>query len=401
MIIFTIIITIFLIYYIKYIKYTGLLPLLALFIGGIFLVLFYFEHIIGGIPLFYSDEILFMSGTTSVTRFSEKYLWFLINDFMLKYDLSFNGFMLKMINIPVSAIALLVLWRIFKNKNIFLLPIALPYFSFIATKNLRDIPILCLSFFSIYMFYSRKSPYVILSCISLVILFFLRPFTACLITTIILLQIIYQIGKKLIKLKFYKNHIKKIVILFIITFILLPLFGGNIIMIIKHNLNKFIYYVIGEGHEELAELRSPHYTSGNKLKDFIVAGIRYSFTPIPTSIIIRAAGGGSDWGFVDDLIRIYNQIIYYILLGYLIMNVRYITKIFTRMTYGQKAVILYLLSYWPIYSLYLYGVSHQRIKIPFQIAVFLIVFIIKNYKKRVIIFNNEQYERLLNRKVTI
>jgi len=399
MIIFTLSIIIFSIYYIKNIKQTGLSPLLIFFIGGIFLVFFYFEHIIGGIPLFYSDEITYMSAAKSVTQFSDRFLWYLINDFMLEYDLSFNGFMLKMINIPIAASTILVLWHIFKNKKIFLLPVVLPYFSFLATKNLRDIPILCLSFLSIFMFYSRKSSYVVVGCISLGMLFFLRPFAAGVITIIILLQIIYQVGKKLIKLKVYKKHIKKLVVLFIITLILIPLFGGNITMNIEKNLNRFIYFVIGGGQEERAESRALHYTSGNKLKDFTVAGIRYIFTPIPTSIIIRAAVGESEWGLVDDLIRIFNQIIYYILLGYLIMNARYIPKIFTKMTYGQKAVILYLLSYWPIYSLYLYGVGHQRLKMPFQIAIFLIAILIKNYKKRIIIHNKEQYERLLNRGV--
>ncbi len=303
----------------KKIKKIGLSPLLIFLISLSLLILFYFEHIISGLPLFYSDEIKYMDEATSVTLFSDRYLWYFINNLILQYDISFNGFMLKMINIPVAAGSLFVLWLIFKNKKIFLIPIILPYISFIATKNLRDIPILFLSFLSIYMFYRRKSLYFIIGFISSVLLFLLRPFAVVTIITIILLQMIYQIGKKIIKLKLYKAYIKKIAVLVIISLILVPIVGSFINITVEKNINRFLYIVFGEGQGISAEARvdsDPLYYSGNKFRDFIVSSIRYIFTPIPTSIIIRAISGGSEWGVVDDLIRIFHQIIYYVLLSY-------------------------------------------------------------------------------------
>lgn len=400
MIIFVVFTSLFLIFYVKTINKTGLSPFLLFLVAGISLVFFYSEHIISGLPLFYSDEITYMSSSTSVSLFMDRFLWYFINNLMLEYDVTFNGFMLKMVNIPVAAGFLFVLWHIFKNKKIFLLPIILPYFSFTATKNLRDIPILFLSILSIFMFYNRKSLYSIIGFICLGLLFLLRPFAVGVIIIIMLSQMGYQIGKRMIKLKIYKVYIKKIIVLAIIILFLAPVVGPYIKITIEKNINSFFYSVTGDGQDERAESRvqnDPRYASGNIFKDFIVACIRYVLTPIPTSIITRAISGGSEWGVVDDLLMICNQIIYYMLLAFLITHARFIPKIISKMNSGQKVIILYLLSYLPIYSFFLYGVSHQRLKIPFQVAVLLFVLLILGHKKRVIKPYRKQYERLLDR----
>ena len=153
--------------------------------------------------------------------------------------------------------------------------------------------------------------------------------------------------------------------------------------IVKH-YNWFIYTTFGEGYEMKVEKRvqnDPQYASGNRVKDFCVASVRYAVAPIPTSIFVRILEGGSEaWGVVDDIIRFLNQIGYYVLSGYLIINARNIWPAFHKMSVSGRAFILYLLTYWPIYSYHLYGKSHQRLKLPLQIAILLIAIGVSRYK---------------------
>ena len=115
------------------------------------------------------------------------------------------------------------------------------------------------------------------------------------------------------------------------------------------------------------------------IKDMAIAMIRYAATPIPTSVLERALEGGSDlWGLVDDSIRLIHQTIYYGMLVYLLAHWKAALIAIQSLSKYQVALTLALLSYWPIYSFHLYGVTHQRSKIPLQIVVFLLVVLVRN-----------------------
>ena len=336
---------------------------------------------------FASDEITYINAALDkLPSDLNRFLWFFINYLILNYDISFNRFALKIINIPIAAGFLLVLWHIFKNKRIFLIPVILPYAAYIAIKNFRDIPIFLFTALTILLFYQRKPIYMILSLISLGMLFFLRPFAAIIVFVILLLQILLLTIKPLKRLAISKRFTKKILILIIISVIISP-FAAPVVRhsIVKH-YNWFIYTTFAKGYEMKVENRvrnDPRYASGNKVKDFCVASVRYAVTPIPTSIFGRLIKGGAEqWGMVDDLIRFLNQIGYYFMLIFLILNARYIPVVFLKLTPAGKAFVLSQLTYWPIYSFHLYGVTHQRLKIPLQIVVFLIAMGVSEYKKK-------------------
>ena len=165
---FTIITVIFLFYYKKYYKDTGTSPLLVFFISLLLLSLFSFECSLRGIEFFASDEVVYINAASDKLPSSpDRFLWYFINDLIINHDISFNGFALKLINIPIAASFLMVLWLIFKDKRIFLIPVILPYFAYIATKNLRDIPIFLFTALTILLFHHRNPIYIVLSLISL------------------------------------------------------------------------------------------------------------------------------------------------------------------------------------------------------------------------------------------
>jgi hypothetical protein len=385
--IFLVIITIiFLFYYKKYYKKTGLSPLLIFFIATFFLSFFCLECIYRGTDFFFSDEVSYINAASDkLPSRPDRFLWYFINDLILNHDISLNGFALKVINIPFAAGFLLVLWYIFRHKKVFLIPVILPYFAFIATKNIRDIPIFLFTALTILLFHHRKPIYMVLSLISLGMLFLLRPFAAVIVFIISLLQICLLTIKSLKGLAISKRFSQKILILVVIVMIISPF----AVTVVRHSIvshyNYFIYTTFAEGYEMLIKNRvqnDPRYASGNKFRDFCVASVRYAVTPIPTSILGRLMKGGSEyWGLVDDLIRVVNQFGYYFMLVFLILNVRYIPAVFLKLTPAGKAFILSFLTYWPIYSYHLYGVTHQRLKLPLQIVVFLIAISVFEYKK--------------------
>jgi hypothetical protein len=400
MIFLAIITMIFIFYYKKYYKDTGVSPLLIFFISLFLLSLISIESVFGRLPFFASDEVKYIEiglGIIEMPSGPDRSLWFFINHLILNYDVSFNGIALKLINIPIAACFLMLLWRIFRDKRVFLIPVIFPYFAVLAIKNLRDIPIFLFTVLTILIFHNRKPIYIVLSLIPLAMLFLLRPSAAVIVLIILLSQIFLLTIKLLKKLVIYKRLSQKILILVIIAMIVSP-FAGPMIFRFNVNLyNYFSYIIFGEGYEVDIGNRvqnDPRYVSGNKLRDLCVASVRYAVTPIPTSILGRFTKGGSEWwGWVNDLILIANQIGYYVLFGYLIINARSIWSVFRQMSAMGRAVILCFLTYWPIYSVSLYGITHQRLKLPLQIAIFLIAMSVSRYKKnrRISLIKNKDH----------
>ena len=386
MIFFITITVIFLFYYNKYYRDTGNSPLLIFYVSILLLSLFSFECSLRGIEFFESDEIGYINvALDKLPSSPNRFLWYFINDLIINHDISLNGVALKLINIPIAAGFLMVLWLIFKDKRVFLIPVILPYVAYTATKNFRDIPIFLFTALTILLFHNRKTIYIVLSLISLGMLFLLRPFAAVIVFIILLLQICLLTIKPLKRLAISKRFSRKLFILVVIAMIISPF----AVPVVRHSIvgyyNWFIYTTFAEGYEMKVENRVQsdfRYASGNRVKDFCVASVRYAVTPIPTSLFGRFVKGGSEqWGLVDDLIRLVNQIGYYFLLGYLGLNARNIWPVFRQMSVAGRAFILCLLTYWPIYSYHLYGVTHQRLKLPLQIAIFLIAIGVSEYKK--------------------
>jgi len=388
MVLLLILTTIFLFYYKKYYKVTGSSPLLIFFISLFLLSFISLEYALRGTAFFISDELSYINiglGKVAWPSGTDRLLWFYINYLLLNYDVSFNGIALKLINIPIAACFLMALWFIFRDKKIFLIPVILPYFAVIATKNLRDIPIFLFTTLTILLFHHRKPIYMVLSLISLAMLYLLRPFAAGIVFIILVLQIFLLTIKPLKKLAISRRYSLKILILIIIAIIITPFAVPSVQYKIGGYYNYFIYTTFEKGQEQLIENRvqnDPRYASGNRVKDFLVASVRYAVTPRPTSLFgLLMAGGSRYWGAVDVLINIVNQIGYYVLSVYLIINARNAWYAFRQMSVMGRAVIVCLLTYWPIYSFHLYGITHQRLKLPMQISIFLIAMCVSKFKQ--------------------
>ena len=116
-------------------------------LAGIFLCLAGLEIISGSIDPLKSDELFYIETATS-TELSELFdkkraLWHGVNYWVLNIDVGLNGLALKVVNIPLYALLIYCLFRIFdRRKIVWLLPIFLPYSLWVATFNLRDVPIL-------------------------------------------------------------------------------------------------------------------------------------------------------------------------------------------------------------------------------------------------------------------
>jgi len=380
---------VFLYYYKKYYKHTGIYPLLIYFISLCLFILFSIESSFGQLAYFESDEQKYID--IALGRIWEapsgldRYLWILLNRLILNYDIYIDGIPLKLINIPFAALLIMVLWRIFKDKRIFLIPVILPYLAILSIKNLRDIPIFLLSALSVYLFHHPKPIKIILSIICLLMLILLRSFAAIIVAVILLSQILFLHLKKHKKIKISKILRQKTIILIIFFLMGLPLLGQWISKI-NTDLYKYFNYVTGgEGYELILQKRvnnDSRYVSGNKFRDLTVAHIRYAVTPIPSSVWVRLINGGSKyWGLLDDIILFANQTMLYILFGYLIINIRKIWPAFRQTSSSGRAIIYSFLSYWPIYSISLYGITHLRLKMPFQIVIFLIAMRISEFKK--------------------
>ena len=387
MIIFLILSSIFFLFYFKYHKETGIGPLLIFFLSFFLLFLFVFEYAMTRIDFFISDELYYINFESGkAVQDNSRLLWLQINEWILNDDISLDKFVLKIINIPIAAGLLLLLWFMYdKNRKIFLLVLILPYLPFLATKNLRDIAILFVAALAISSFHSQKPLHVLISMFSLVALFFLRPFAAFFIIVIFLAQLAYLFVKYVTELKVQKVFAKKIFLLLLVLLILLP---GALVTVesrITQYFDQFIY-ATGEGLDARTEGRvgsNEFYNSGNTGRDFIIASVRYVFTPMPFSFFLRVLyGERTEWGLLDDIVRLLNQVMYYILLCYILINARFIWDAFRQISLSGKTFICYLLTYWPIYSFYLYGVSHQRLKLPFQIAIFLLSLAIYEQKRR-------------------
>jgi len=226
---------------------------------------------------------------------------------------------------------------------------------------------------------------MVLSLISLAMLYLLRPFAAGIVFIILVLQIFLLTIKPLKKLAISRRYSLKILILIIIAIIITPFAVPSVQYKIGGYYNYFIYTTFEKGQEQLIENRvqnDPRYASGNRVKDFLVASVRYAVTPRPTSLFgLLMAGGSRYWGAVDVLINIVNQIGYYVLSVYLIINARNAWYAFRQMSVMGRAVIVCLLTYWPIYSFHLYGITHQRLKLPMQISIFLIAMCVSKFKQ--------------------
>ncbi len=376
---------VFIFFYLKEREKTGVTPLLIFFISLFCLTLFSLEYSIRVIDFFNSDEVGYINyNLNGLTNDPDRFLWYLINYLILNFDFSLNGLALKLINIPISALALIVLYYAFdKDKKVFFIPVFLPYFTYVATQNLRDPSILLFSILSIFLVYQKSIVMNIFGLCSLALLYLLRPFAAFIVLIIIGGQLLARFIKSLagnsFKITVLKRSFVMLLLLVLLLPIILPAFQSKI-----DNYYDWFKYTTGEGQEQhINKVTSDYeYATGNRLVDFGLSSIRFVVTPFPHSIFLRFLQGGSEWGIADDFVRFLSQVGYYLLMGYLLLNYKFLFRVMRNFNRMQTTILGYLIMYWPIYSFHLYGGPHQRLKLPFQIVIFIMVICIARYKKQ-------------------
>lgn len=336
----------------------------------------------GNITYFISDERGYYFLTLDFFSNKDRVVWVFINQFLKNYDvLGFLG--VKLLNIPIGIVTIISLSQIFDNKIPYLkFLLYLPYLLILFTLDIRDILILLIIFQIILLTknINLKNTGIILLYLS--VLFFLRPLFVFLIIFIILFVKFAPIFLARYSLK---DGLKYTVPLIFIVLLGYILFKNRIDTIINSITMQITYRYIDNNATLFNSRGDGGAYSGHIFKYFFFRSIpRYILTPIPTSLISRLLNGGSkQWGITDDFIRTINQFIYYYLLLYLFFNLKYLNKIIKELNEIQLIAIGFLLSYMPIYAFYLLGVAQQRLKIPFQFAIFIIYYLILTYKTRI------------------
>ena len=364
--------------------------------AGLLLCLAGLEIVGGSVESLKSDELFYIETATATDwdelREKKRALWHGVNYWVLNFDLGLSGLALKVINIPLYVLLVLFIYKLFDRRQIiWLLPIFLPYSLWIATFNFRDVPILLTTTLAVFL-YAKQGFQKYYSIAPLILLFMLRPFAAFVLVAIMggieLLRIVHGVFIGLVS----KRAIMSLVAGTVFTGLVAVVFWDSIVRV-SISYYKWFLFTTGEGRVEHLERVASAYKSQNILKDLMISMVRYAATPIPTSVLERALEGGSAmWGLVDDLVRLVHQTAYYGMVIYLMAHWRTAISAMKSLRKEQGIFVLTFLTYWPIYSLHLYGVTHQRSKLPLQIVVFLFVMLVWSRRSK-----SERQKAILHR----
>lgn len=338
-----------------------------------------FEYVFGQIDFFISDEIYYFEEATYnflEVNDKERYLWLLLNYIFKNFDV-YGEFGIKLINIPIGLLSLVALNRAYR---ISISPVRyllfLPYLLVTFTFNLRDNLILL---FSILLFISLDKVSIknIWALLLLSIgLAFTRPLFILLILSIFLfVKVMFSENNSLGKRS--KGKLILLSAIFLgVGFFLIGQFLQEIVVKYYINLELMVNNNFENKTDEIG-----YQLSGNIFKDLGNSLIRFILAPLPHSLFKRLFEEISIWGITDEIVRIIHQSIYFFLLFYLVYNFKLFFVILRRMDHISLMVTLFLLSQALIYSIYQLGGTHQRTKLPFQLAIFILCYLINNYKK--------------------
>lgn len=373
MILFLFLTIIFLYVFAKNYPQTGYNPLILYGVAiGVYLI-FVIETLIIDIPYFVSDELKYYNLVSNTyASYLDRITWYFVNYVLIRFDFLPN-IGIKLINIPLLLFLFYQIWNIYKqNNNIFLIILILPYFFFMSIRDMRDIFVLILLVSMVFYLYEKRNLPLFLTFTLL--LFFTRNF---LVFSFLISVLIIEFGPRLfsfIKDKIFKISYKRIWsflgIIFLIT-IVLVVFPDVLHKFIS--LNKRLIWFLTDFHSKRLE-SVKGISTGNYFFDYLVGAIRYMLTPIPSSLFLRILKGGIDYGILDDIFRFLNQTTYYFMLIYIVVYFKAVKQSVKEMSKAQKLLLLNLFLFVIYYTLYRFGVGHQRVKIPFQLGI-AIVFI--------------------------
>jgi hypothetical protein len=333
----------------------------------------------GQIDFFISDEkYYFAKATYDIFNLDDKerYLWLLVNYIFKVIDI-FGDYGVKLVNIPIGLLAFVALNRAYGiNFSPVKYVLFLPYFLVTLTFNLRDNLILL---FSLLLFIyldkvSLKNIWIVL--LLSIGLAFTRPlFIFLIIIIFIFVKVFFS------KNSGQKKHSSIKYIFPLLVFIGLGLFlVGDFLSDIYFRYYFNMEFMI-ENDFQRKSVEIGYDSSGVFLIDFANSLLRFVFAPLPHSLVKRLFEEITIWGITDEILRIINQSFYFLFLVYLIFNMRSLFIVVKQMNNISLMVTLFLFSQVFIYSIYQLGGVHQRTKMPFQVLIFVLCYLVYYNKK--------------------
>jgi len=355
------------------------IAIVGLICAGLYIV-WLEEHLLGRIAFFISDEAYYYDTAASPSfrwgaLSQHGYLWLAVNRWMMEVDFPIGRHGLKILSIPMLLLSILLLYRIFdRDPRVLVIPLILPYWMWMSIFNMRDVAILTAAFAVIYGLFVKQPSNVMVTAVASIALVLLRPeffvvlALACALVTV-----------KRLRLGSGRQVWQVVAASAIIVIAVGPMLQARILRVIAWaEYTKFVDY------GRFASVRLGEYQTSSQLVDLVVSIFRYVVTPLPHSLFGRLlAGGSTEWGMVDDVVRLGHQLVYFALGMFVLSRIGRLRWLFRSITPAQKATLLFLLAYAPVYGIHLFGVSHQRLKVPFQIAIALIAFGVASHGKSV------------------
>lgn len=362
-----------------------------LFVYILALVIFVFKLFEVGFNItdyFISDEKTYFNecGYYIFVKPDERFLWYLINFGIQQYDI-LGVFFIKLINIPIGLLMIRSISKSFLNKipDVYYV-LLLPYWFLIFTLDIRDLLILYVSVELVYTLghYSlNEICKILLLCL---LIFLLRPLFLVLI--FLIFSTFYFISNKHIS---FQNKVKLLLLVLLLVLLFYAIFRTKINTMVNSYFYNIVYNFSVGYSDKVASFDEAYKSTGNVFYDFIYNCFRFIVTPLPTSLFKRVLFESNSWGYVDDIVRIINQSIYFYFLFYCVYNIKLSIQILRNMNNIQKTVMLFLFAHLPIYSFYLFGLVHQRTKLPFQLIFLILFFYIREQKQVKQLQQNTEY----------
>lgn len=328
----------------------------------VFHCLFLIEHGLGEISYFISDEQVYLNleGANKLNEdaVQDRYLWFLITGFISHFDIT-GGLFSKLISLPLIPVIIYLIYRISGDDRALLVFAFLPYFLFIMQTALRDSLIITITLYFIYLINKPLKNSIIYLLLLLILVFLLRPFyLALLLVSVVLSFYVVNSAGKSIQIKL-KEGLIYLLFGLIISLVVYLVFQDKFDQYIR---TLTYYYEFGITLDEEKTSVKPSFS----IQYIIYAVVRFVFTPLPYSLFERIMSGGvTQFGYVDDFIRMINQVSVVLMISYIIVNFRMIPSYF-RVLYKdvvQLSFLIFVTLNTFVYSLYYAGGGHSRLKI--------------------------------------
>lgn len=318
--------------------------------------------------LFVSDEIGYINAIEFAPFGSARGGWYSLNYLLIHHD-AYGHFALRFVNVIIAGFILVYVARIFSDGRLALFIIALcPFILAMTYFNLRDLSIILSAL--IVTEYLKEKKYIGVA-VGVLMLLVLRPL---MIFVFLGLWLFFTILDSKSKEK-NKNISSRI---FILIFISVP------VAVIGYDyLAGYIDYMTYLSSADDVEHRT---LFANENSSLVLAILTYIFAPLPTSLFERMITSGvTEYGFFHDVLRVLNQLVFFIVLGLITLfsksYIRALKREVRRLTVEQVTLIFYLLIHAVVYAIHLAGTGHSRLKLPFQIG-FMILFYLSFLRKK-------------------